>query len=170
MKKIIFLLGIFFLFILLFASKIYAASNFSTDYDIKYKVFENENTHVEINITLTNQTSTFYASSYKIQVGFSDIQNVKAFDPDGNILNKVTKGNEEQTIEVNFNRKVTGEGGKLNFNISFDTKQVAQKSGNIWEVNIPGFAAQSDYATLSVQVTVPQNFGKASYIKPQVRN
>jgi len=170
MKKIIFLLGIFFLFILLFASKIYAASNFSTDYDIKYKVFENENTHVEINITLTNQTSTFYASSYKIQVGFSDIQNVKAFDPDGNILGKVTKGNGEETIEVNFNRRTTGIGNKLNYNISFDTKQVAQKSGNIWEVNIPGFAAQSDYSTLNVQVTVPQSFGKSSYIKPQVKN
>jgi len=170
MKKIISFLAIFFLFILLFASKTYAASNFSTDYDIKYKVFENENTHVEINITLTNQTSTFYASSYKIQVGFADIQNAKAFDPDGNILEKVTKDNGGEVIEVNFNRRATGIGSKLNFNISFDTREVAQKLGNTWEVNIPGFSTQSDYSTLSVQVIVPQSFGKASYIKPQIKN
>lgn len=170
MKKIISSLVIFFLFILFFAPKTYAASNFSTDYDIRYRVFENENTHAQINITLTNQTSTFYASSYKIQVGFSDIQNVKAFDPDGNILNKVIKGNEEQTIEVNFNKKVIGQGNKLNFNISFDTREVAQKLGNTWEVNIPGFSTESNYSTLNVQVSVPQSFGKPSYIKPQVRN
>lgn len=170
MKKIISFLAVFFLFILFFTSKTYAASNFSADYEIKYKVFENENTHVEINITLTNQTSTFYASSYKIQVGFSDIQNVKAFDSDGNILGKVTKENGEETIEVNFNRRITGIGNKLNYNISFETRQVAQKLGNIWEVNIPGFASQPDYLTLNVEVIVPQNFGNASYIKPQVKN
>jgi len=170
MKRIIPLLAIFFLFILFFAFKTYAASNFSTDYDIKYNVFENENTHVEINITLTNQTSTLYASSYKIQVGFPDIQNVKAFDPDGNILGKITKDNVGETIEVNFNRRSTGIGNKLNFNISFDTRQVAQKLGNTWEVNIPGFSTQSDYSTLNVQVALPQSFGKASYIKPQIEN
>ena len=169
MKKIILFLVIFFLFILL-VSKTYAASNFSTDYDIKYRVFENENTHVEINVTLINQTSTFYASSYKIQVGFSDIQNVKAFDPDGNILGKITKDNGGEAIEVNFNRRATGIGNKLYFNISFDTRQVAQKSGKIWEVNIPGFSSQPDYSTLNVQVALPQSFGKASYIKPQIEN
>ena len=170
MKKIISILAIFFILILFFSSKAFAASNFSTDYDIKYKVFENENTHVEINITLINQTSTFYASSYKIQVGFADIQNVQAFDPDGNILSKVTKDNEGETVEVNFNRRVTGIGNKLNFNISFDTRQVGQKLGNTWEVNIPGFSTGSDYSTLNVQVAVPQIFGKASYIKPQIKN
>lgn len=170
MKKIISFLAVFFLFILLFTSKTHAASNFSTDYDIKYRVFENENTHVEINITLTNQTSTFYASSYKIQVGFSDIQNVKAFDPDGNILGDVTKDNEEQTIEVNFNRRVTGIGNKLNFNISFDTKEAAQKLGNTWEVNIPGFSPQSNYTSLNTQVTVPSSFGKPAYVKPQIKD
>ncbi|OGH14972.1 MAG: hypothetical protein A2860_02085 [Candidatus Levybacteria bacterium RIFCSPHIGHO2_01_FULL_37_33] len=170
MKKIISFLTIFLLFILLFASKTYAASNFSTDYDINYKVFENENTHVEINITLTNQTSTFYASSYKIQAGFSDIQNVKAFDSDGNILGSVYKDNEEQTIEVNFNKRVTGIGNKLNFNISFDTKEVAQKLGNIWEINMPGFSPKSNYSSLNAQVTVPPSFGRPAYVKPQIKD
>ena len=170
MKKIISLLSIFFLFVLFFSSKTSAPSNFFTDYDIKYRVFENENTHVEINIALTNQTPTFYASSYKIRVGFEQIENIKAFDPDGNILGNVSKDNEEQTIEVNFNKRVTGVGNKLNFTISFDTKEVAQKLGNIWEVNIPGFSTESDYSTSSVQVSVPQSFGKPSYIKPQIKN
>ena len=170
MKKIISFSATFFLLVLFSSSKIYAASNFFTDYDIKYKVFENENTHVEINITLTNKTSTLYASSYKIQAGFPEIQNVKAFDSDGNILKKITQGDGEQDIEVSFNKIATGEGNKLNFSISFDTKHVARKSGNIWEVNIPGFAAQSEYSAVNVQVTVPQSFGKASYIKPQVKN
>src|SRR3989338_1699172 len=170
MNKLFVFLVLLLVFFLFFPNSSFSASNFSTDYDIRYTIFENQNTHVEINITLTNQTSVYYASSYKIRVGFEQIENIKAFDPDGNILGNVSKDNEEQTIEVNFNKRVTGIGNKLNFNISFDTKEVAQKLGNIWEVNIPGFSTQPDYSTLNVQVTVPQSFGKASYIKPQIKN
>ncbi len=169
MRKTVSLPAILFLFFLFLTPRVFAASNFSTNYNIKYQILENENTHVDINITLTNQTSAFYASSYKIQVGFSDIQNVKAFDPEGNILSKVTQNNGEQNIDVSFNKIVTGAGNKLNFNISFDTSQVAQKLGNIREVNIPGFATQSDYSALNVAVTVPQSFGKPAYIKPQIK-
>ena len=170
MNKLFVFLVLLLVFFLFFPNSSFSASNFSTDYDIRYTIFENQNTHVEINITLTNQTSVYYASSYKIRVGFEQIENIKAFDPDGNILGNVSKDNEEQTIEVNFNKRVTGIGNKLNFNISFDTRQVAQKLGNIWEVNIPGFSTQPDYSTLNVQVTVPQSLGKASYIKPQIKN
>ena len=170
MKRLILIPLVFLFFFLISPSYSFAASNFLTDYDIRYTIFENQNTHVEINATLTNQTSVYYVSSYKIRVGFNQIQNARAFDPDGNILGDVTKDNDEQTIEVNFNKRVTGIGNKLNFNISFDTRQVAQKLGNIWEVNIPGFSPKSDYASLNAQVTVPKSFGKPAYIKPQIKD
>src|SRR3990167_9540060 len=170
MNKLFVFLVLLLVFFLFFPNSSFSASNFSTDYDIRYTIFENQNTHVEINITLTNQTSVYYASSYKIRVGFEQIENIKAFDPDGNILGNVSKDNEEQTIEVNFNKRVTGVGNKLNFTISFDTKEVAQKLGNIWEVNIPGFSPKSNYSSLNAQVTVPKSFGRPAYVKPQIKD
>ncbi|OGH38319.1 MAG: hypothetical protein A3B44_01585 [Candidatus Levybacteria bacterium RIFCSPLOWO2_01_FULL_38_21] len=169
MRRLILLL-FFFYFFLISPSFSFAASNFLTDYDIRYTIFENQNTHVEINVILTNQTSVYYASSYKIHLGFEQIENIKAFDPDGNILGNVSKDNEEQTIEVNFNKRVTGVGNKLNLTISFDTKEVAQKLGNIWEVNIPGFSPKSNYSSLNAQVTVPKSFGRPAYVKPQIKD
>ncbi len=169
MRRLIALL-FFLFFFLTYTPFSFAASNFSTDYDIRYTISENQNTHVEITTTLTNQTPVYYASSYKIRVGFEQVENIRAADSDGNILKKISQDDQGQTIEVDFNKRVTGLGNKLNFTISFDTKEVAQKLGSTWEVNIPGFSLESDYSNLSTQVSVPSSFGKPAYVKPQVKD
>ena len=40
-------------------------------------------------------------------------------------------------IEITFNNKVVGLDKKLAFTISFDTLDITQKSGKIWDINIP---------------------------------
>lgn len=145
-----------------------ASSNFSTDYDVTYAVKENGLTRVNFDVSLTNNTTQYYASSYSIQVGFKDVENAKASDPDGPITPNITKENDEQNIELTFNKRVVGINNKLNFNLSFDTKEVAKQVGRIWEVNIPGLADQTNFQSFNVHVIVPDYFGKPSYIKPEI--
>lgn len=167
MKRFFFLF--FFFIFVAFTPKIYA-SDFSTTYKVNYTISENENTHVQINISLLNKTDVYYASSYKIHLGFENIANVKANDNSGSILKGVEKEDGQDVVNVTFNDKVTGVNNKLNFSISFDTSNVAQKIGKIWEVNIPGLSDQSDISDFGVGVTVPSSLGKAIYIKPNVKN
>jgi hypothetical protein len=164
MKKIIaFILGLILLF-LPFQS--FAESNFTTDYNVIYNVMENALTHVTFNISLTNKTSQYYASSYNIQVGFKDIENVLIRDSGGKITPKISNNNDGSNIEIVFNDKSVGLGQKLNFTISFDTKDISQKYGKIWDINIPGLAEQKAYNSFNVTVIVPKFLGNPSYVKP----
>lgn len=170
MKKI--LLKIFFLFLLFFFNtpSVFAADDFSTFYDVTYIISESGNTHADFNITLENNTNNYYASSYKIEVGFPNVKNAKARDSDGPISPKVTKTDYGQSIELDFNKKVLGKGKKLVFNLSFDTEDVASKRGRIWEINVPGVTNQSKFETFNVHVKVPPVFGPPTYIKPIQQN
>lgn len=163
MKKI--LVFIFGLIILFAPSSAFAQENFTTDYNVTYNVLENALTHVTFDITLTNKTTQYYASSYNIQVGFKDIDNVLVRDT-GKITPQITKNDDGNNIEISFNDRVVGLDKKNNFSISFDTKDIAQKSGNIWNINIPGLTEQKEYNSFNVNVIVPKFLGNPSYIKP----
>ncbi len=169
MKKFIFILFLS-TFYFFFKAYAFASSNFLTDYNVIYTVSNNANTNVKIGVTFTNTSDIYYASSYRVQVGFNDIKNVRAQDPGGAIIPNITKQRDGQAIDLLFNSRVVGKGNKLYFTLSFDTKRVAQKKGKIWEINIPGMLKQSDFSSFNATVIVPEDFGAPSYIKPFVKN
>ena len=168
MKKIIVKVIFIVFFLILLVPQSTYASTFSTDYDVTYTIKDSGLTRVNFDVNLTNNTTQYYASSYSIKVGFKDIENVKASDPDGPITPYITKENDEQNIELTFNKRVVGINNKLNFNLSFDTKSIAKKLGRIWEANIPGLAEQGNFQSFNIHVKTPVSFGKHSYIKPEM--
>jgi hypothetical protein len=165
MRRILGILLVFILFFI-FSTKAFAESNFSTDYNVNYNVESNTTTHVSINASLKNLTDKYYASSYSIQVGFTDVNNLKASDSEGRIEPKVTKTSKGSTITLNFNQRVVGLNNKLDFNITFDTTQVAENFNNTWDINIPGVSNENDFASFNVNVTYPSFLGKPTFIKP----
>lgn len=166
MKKLLIILFVFIFSLYLIPTHVFAESNFATDYNVTYNVLENALTHVTFNVTLSNKTSQYYASSYGIQVGFENIENVLVSDNGGKITPQISKNDDGNNIEIVFNDRVVGLDKKLNFLISFDTKDITQKSGQIWDINIPGLSEQKVYNTFNVSVIVPKFLGNPSYIKP----
>lgn len=165
MKRATFLLFTFFLFASI-PAKAFASENFSIASDVTYTVREDETANASFAVTLTNKTDKFYASSYTIEIGFEDVYNVSASDPDGPITPRLTKTQKGQRFELLFNSRVVGLVNSLPFRLSFDTKEIAKKQGRIWEVNIPGISNASNFSDFSVNVVVPQSFGEPAYIKP----
>lgn len=162
-----YLLALIFLFFAAVAPvKAHASDYFSRDYDVTYTVQESGQTSVSINVTLTNKTSDYYASSDTIDVGFSQIDNVKARDPDGPIQPQITKSDSGNSINLTFNKHVVGVGKSLVFNVTFDTPEIARHEGKIWEINIPGIANPDEFTNFNAQVVVPQSFGQPAFIKP----
>src|SRR5688572_10787143 len=87
---------VIFFFLLLFLqvlgiSTSYAAENFKTDYLINYTLSNTVNTRADMAITLTNTTTEYYASSYKIQLGFTDVRNLKVLEDKVPADFKITK-------------------------------------------------------------------------------
>lgn len=147
-----------------------ASQNFTTNYNVIYTVNQSGTTHADLTITLTNTTTQFRASSYKLQLGFENMTNIKVKDPDGPINPAITKTDGGYLIDMTFNKKTIGEGNQLPFTISFDTTTIARQNGKIWEINIPGITNPGDFQAFTVEVRTPSSFGKPTYIKPQQPN
>ncbi len=169
MKKLsIFLVCLIFTIIIPPPQSVKAAENFVTDYDVKYTVKNDGVTRADMKVALTNSTSDYYyASSYKIELGFDDISNVTAFDLGGALKPVVEKTPNGYTLELVFNKKIVGVGNKQEFTITFDTSDVAQKIGKIWEINIPGIEDEKAFHSFNVNLIVPSGFGRPVYIKPE---
>src|SRR5258706_11301490 len=142
------------------------SSDFLRYFTVHYSVQESGLTHVTFTITFKNLTEKYYASAYAMTLGFQDIQNLKASDPDGIITPTVTSVSGGQKLSFPFNSRIVGVGNKLTFNISFDTRDVANKIGQIWEINIPGLASGDEFSDFTVLLSVPSSFGEASFMKP----
>ncbi len=153
---------------LIFTKPIFADDVFKADYNVTYTVLNNASTRVNFEVTLTNQTAQYYASRYDIQIGFKDLQNLKAQDPDGPLTPTLTKSEKGQNIELNFNRQVVGLGNKLTFNLSFETSELTQNTGKVWEINIPGISSQNDFSSFNVTLYYPEFLGNPAFIKPNI--
>lgn len=159
-----------FLFLFLFHPSTFAKENFSTDYNVTYKISENETTNVSLKVDLKNNTSQYYVSSYSVQTGFSDLSNISIRDSEGSITYQVNKNDKGSILTFSFNKNVVGINNTQSFTINFDTKEIASKFGSIWEVNIPGIANQSTFSTFNISIVTPDDFGNPSIIKPSVKN
>lgn len=168
LKKVI----LFFVFIALLIfippANSFASTNFSTDYNVSYTVNENAITHVNLNVVITNLSSSYFTPTYDIQAGFTNINNLNATDEEGPLTPTVTQKTGGADIQLTFNKRVVGLGNKHTLNIAFDTDEVAQNLGNIWEINIPGISSKNDFTTFNTTVVYPDALGKPSFIKPNV--
>lgn len=159
----------FFAFLIFVPTRVLASDYFSRDYKVLYTVNDDGKTNVNVAISLTNKTSDYYASSDTLAVGFDDIENLKVVDPDGEINPIVSKTEQGNNIQSTFKKKAVGIGKAITYTVTFDTTDVARKTGKIWEINIPGLSDPDSIDTFTAEVKAPESFGKPSYVKPQIK-
>lgn len=142
------------------------AADFTFDYDVRYQVLETGITKVLQNITLTNENTQYYAQNFSLTIMSSRISNIAANDPGGSISPQVTTDEGQTKILIPFNSKAIGIGKQLNFNLSYDSLDIAEKKGQIWEILIPGIENKPEINSYTVHLSVPTSFGKAAYFSP----
>ncbi len=155
---------------LLLPVKVLAAGEFTADYDVAYAIAPTGNTIATQNITLTNKLTNLYPKQYTITIDSENIRNVIAYDRGGIIAPKITQKDGKTEITLTFNEQVVGLGKKLNFSLRFESGDIAQKHGSIWEVNIPGIVDDPDLGNYSVSLDIPASFGPNAYLSPLPAN
>src|SRR6185437_1805629 len=114
MKKLFSFLLLLFLFLFLpFVA--HADDTFQTSYTVTYTIKSDGTTHANFAVQMENLTDKYYASSYTLKLGFQNISNIRASDPDGVILPDVKQTADGEEIGVTFNRHVAGKGTVLPF-------------------------------------------------------
>ncbi|MEK7092764.1 MAG: transglutaminase domain-containing protein [Patescibacteria group bacterium] len=165
MKKA-FILFFSFYFLFVISPKAFASQNFSVSSDVTYTITDTKKAHAQFLIKLVNKSTKYYASSYKINVGFAHLENVAAKMGNDAIPTKIHETPEGDTIELVLGTKVIGKDKVADIILTFDTPDIVQALGNSWELNIPGISEDNEFDDFNVTIKVPDRFGEPTYIKP----
>lgn len=145
---------------------VFASGEFQADYNVQYAVAPSGTTIVTQNITLTNKQTNLYPQKYSILLDTTKIKDVIAYDSHEIVHTDISQLGGKTQIILTFNDQVVGIGKQLAFTLRFENDDIAQKNGNIWEVNVPGITPDADIATYNVSLSVPDAFGPNAYMSP----
>lgn len=166
MGKKIFWLS-FFLVVFLLSPKItFASKEFSSYYKITYEFSDQQITYVTQEISLVNKIPDIYISQYVLSLRGINIEKPEAFDKIGPCQTSVQKKDQTTIITINFNEKVVGEGKILSFILKYQTKDLAFKEGNLWQISVPKLIESEEIQDFQVVLKVPQSFGRLAFIHP----
>ncbi len=163
-KRIVLAFVLFLSFVIV--HPVLAADEFASSYDVLYDVDESGITTVTEKISLKNLTSEYYANQFKLTIGATQIFDIKAADPGGELDVKQEQKGSATTVDIKFNQQVAGLGKTLPWTISFKSKDFAEKVGKVWEVRVPKISSSANLEVYNLTLAIPQNFGPPSLISP----
>ena len=161
--------AIFFsVFIFITSSRyVYADSNFGVSLTSEYRVNENGETTIQQHFTLTNKKATVFAKEYSLEVGASQLKNVRVFDEKGNDVPSTVSPKElKTTIGISFPDTLVGEGKSRTFTIEFQNPDTATINGNVLEVYVPKLKNAEQYGDYTVTLKTPKKFGEPARVTP----
>jgi transglutaminase-like putative cysteine protease len=141
------------------------AKDFSTGLTASFTVQEQEATSVKLLFSLINETTNLYATTYTVSLIGVSPQNISVTQGSTPIPFTTEEKDKETFVHISFPDAVLGKGSSRTFSVTYDTRDLAQKNGEIWEVTIPKIDdTQFDHFTL--YLFVPSSFHVA-YISPK---
>ncbi len=146
------------------------AEQFTSSYDVLYDIDNSGITTVTEKITLTNLTSQYYASQFKLIIGATQISDIKASDGGGSMEVKSNLAGSATEINVKFNQQVAGINKQLPWTLQFKSKDFAEKQGKVWEVRAPKISLAANLSSYNLTIAVPKEFGDPTAISPTPKN
>jgi len=153
--------------LLITPSLIRAENEFSVDSSVTYDIQSTGTTIVTHDVTLENNFSNLYATTYTLSLENIDASNVKAVS-DTNVAFPVDiqKEGDKTNIKVNFSDVSVGKGAQRHFKISYENTSFAVRTGEVWEVSIPKLGEENNFRNYQLILKVPKSFGLEAYISP----
>ena len=148
---------------------ILADSEFTTAKKITYQFNQNGDANVSQQVQLTNKYSTIYPKEYQLTVYNHQIDQVKAFDSQGNILQSIDSQSDSSQIYLKFNNPSINTQTSTDFQIDYQIKNLAQDLGNIKKIDLPKHVID-DQGQVSIQLDIPQSWGDIVYSSIKISN
>lgn len=151
----------------LLSTPTYADNEFSSSYNINYDVDPSGVTTVTEKVTLKNLTDRFYASSFNLSIGATNITEVAATDSQGPLEISTQNQGKKTAMTVKFSQQVAGVGKEYPFTIKFKSTDFAQPQGKVWQISIPKISSVSNLDKYDLSLSVPVAFGDPTSILPE---
>jgi len=163
----LFFLIAFFIFSL---NPVKAANEFKTQQKITYQINNQGNATVTQEVQLINNYSEIYPTNYQLVLSGPALENVTGTDSKGNIIQKIDRQEDLNTINIKFNDSNLGKDKITKFNLSYIIPNLATQKGNIWEVPVPENKNLNTTDTNEITVLVPSSFGNLSFSSSSPKN
>ena len=158
--------GLFLIIGLFFPGWARAEGEFTTNYNVDYRVEANGLTQARMNVELINKLSNIYASEFTLSIGSTSLTNIRLQTASGPVEPKITLGNKTTNITVIFPEKILGKDKAQQFTLEFTTSDFSRRLGNVWEISIPKLAKSESLSTYRLSLAVPDTFGQAATLTP----
>jgi transglutaminase-like putative cysteine protease len=146
-----------------------AQEQFETSYKTVFDIADNGETLVTQDVTIINKEDEVLATVYSISVRQMNIYDVKGSDTAGELDIDIKRDPESDktTITVQLEEKVIGKDRSNEVRISYKTMDLANKVGEIWNVNLPKASNIEEIKEYETIIKVPKSFGPQIYISPK---
>ncbi|KKR99162.1 MAG: Transglutaminase family protein [Microgenomates group bacterium GW2011_GWC1_41_20] len=152
----------------LIPSVAYAENEFSVDTTVIYNVQESGKTNVTHQVTLENNFSNLYATTYTLSLENIDATSAKASSNNGTIYPvEIFKEEGRTDIKVSFPDTSVGKGAQRHFNITYENSTFAVRTGEVWEISVPRLGTETNFRNYQLILKIPKAYGFEAYISPQ---
>ncbi|MDD4027336.1 MAG: transglutaminase-like domain-containing protein [Candidatus Shapirobacteria bacterium] len=157
----------FFLFSL---NPVKAFDEFKTNQKINYQIDYQGNAIVSQEIQLINNFSEIYPTTYQIILSGPALEKITGTDNRGNIIQKVEKTGDLNTIYLKFNDSNLGKDKVTKFTLNYTIPALAIKKGNIWEIPVPENQSIKETDSNEINILIPSTFGNLSFSSSNPEN
>ena len=147
-----------------------AIDEFKTIQKINYQFDYSGNVTVSQEIQLINNLSEIYPTTYQLILSGPNLENVTGTDTSGNIIQKVDRAGELNTIYLKFNDKNLGKDKITKFNLNYTISKLATQKGNIWEITLPENQSIKTTDSNEITILIPTTFGNLSFSSSNPQN
>src|SRR3989344_6594078 len=143
------------------------AESFSVSYDITFTFTRSGAANVTQKIALKNLTADLYASEYSLNIGASNVKNIKGKDSLGAVSVTDKKSRDSSILSAKINEKTIGKNKTTNLTLTYTIDDLAVKRGAVWEIQVPGISTAEKLANFNLKIKIPNGFGSLYSISPK---
>ena len=144
-----------------------AASEFRSNFISTYTIPKSDQVSVSHLITLTNNLSHIYATSYTIATSGENLEHITASDESGEIKTTTSIQNGVTTINMVIDRPSIGKDQVKSIKLNYTTTDVVERIGDTLTINIPRLAKANEAESYTRIVKIEGLGNQSALIYPK---
>src|SRR3990172_2415372 len=141
--------------------------NFIINYDIRYDVQDSGETLVSQNTTITSLKNDVVPTTYSFKTKYLDIYDIVAqTNGKKTEARKEMPGKHATVITVPFSTYSIGEGKQNVVSMTYKTKGVASRMGDVWNIYIQGIDTPETTTVYNIVLSIPASMGPKIFVSP----
>lgn len=147
--------------------KIYAEEQFTTEYFLNYEILDSGETLVNQKIRITNNVNDVIPTNYSLTLRQIEVYDIKVSSNQTTIEPEIKTQNKETIMKIRLQNQLLGTGNVNELDISYKSKDLAIKSGEVWNVYIPQVTGLNNVKTYDLTLNTPKSLGPKIFVSPQ---